>query len=63
MTNNNDPKQTIWEIWFVTATVILMATIFIGTLEGSRIIFPHWDIFASVAFLNFCIALGYGMKK
>lgn len=63
MTYNNDPKQTMWETWFVSSVIILMATLFVGTLEGSRIIFPNWDIFAIVVFINFCVSLGYGMKK
>lgn len=63
MTYNNEPKQTMWEIWFTISVILLLSTIVIGTFENSRIEYPNWPYWAIITFINFCISLGYGMKK
>ena len=62
-TYNNEPKQTMWEMWFITSVVLLLGTLFIGTIEGSVEMFPHFNIWLTIVFINFCVSLGYGIKN
>ena len=55
-------SQTMWETWFVSATTIFLAYIFIGMLEGSKTMFPNWCYFASLSCINFLYCLYVGTK-
>jgi len=55
-------KQSMWETWFVASTVIFLAYIFVGTLEGSKTYFPNWCYFASASCINFLYCLYVGLK-
>ena len=60
-TYNNEPRQTIWELWFVTSVILFIASVFIGTTPGSVQMFPHFDMWLGVVFVNLiaCITVGY----
>jgi hypothetical protein len=55
-------KQTMWEYWFVISVVIFLAYFFVGTLEGSKTIFPNWLPFMLASCINLIICIYYGVK-
>jgi len=59
----SDSKQTMWETWFVASFVILVSYIFVGTMEGSKDMFPNWAIFTVIAMINFIFCTVKGLKK
>ena len=59
----NDPKQTIWEMWFITSIILFVNTIFIGTTEGSVQMFPHFDVWLGIVFLNLVFCVFNGLKQ
>lgn len=63
LNNNNDSKQTMWEMWFVTSVVGVLSTIFLGSLDGSVEMFPNYPYWASAVMINFLVCLYYGCKK
>ena len=55
-------KQTMWEYWFVISVIIFLAYFFVGTLEGSKTIFPNWLPFMLASCINLIICIYYGVK-
>lgn len=62
MKKSNEPRQTMWEMWFVASIIIFLAYFFVGTLEGSKTFFPNWLPFMILATINLLICLYYGFK-
>jgi len=62
-TYSNDPKQTMWEMWFVTSVIVFLATMFVGTIEGSVQMFPHFDMWLGLVFLNLVFCIFNGLKQ
>ena len=54
MTTNNNPKQTIWEIWFTSSITILLIIIFIGTVIDYL---PEHQIYITLLIISFINAL------
>lgn len=63
MTINNDPKQSLWELWFVISTILCLSIFMIGTLPNSKETVPNWDICALLSFINIVICVAIGCKK
>jgi hypothetical protein len=62
MKKSEETKQTMWEYWFVASVIIFLAYLFVGTLEGSMIMFPNWLPFMLLACVNLIICIYYGLK-
>lgn len=64
MTNNhNSNKQTLWEIWFVLSTFILLSSLFIAS---SDVEISHNPIMINIligAFINFIVSIIVGLFK
>jgi uncharacterized membrane protein SirB2 len=58
-----DSRQSMWETWFVASFIIVIAYIFVGTMEGSQEMFPNWYIFTIIAMFNFILCIHRGMRK
>lgn len=59
----NDPKQTMWEAWFITSIILFLGTIFIGTTPGSVQMFPNFDIWLGIIFVNLVFCAFIGLKQ
>ena len=60
---SEETKQTMWETWFVASVIIFLAYLFVGTSEGSKIMFPNWLTFMLISMVNLIICIFYGIKK
>ncbi len=60
---SEETKQTLWETWFVASVIVFLAYLFVGTLEGSKIIFPNWLVFAPISGINLLVCIIIGLKK
>ena len=60
---NNDPKQSLWELWFVISIIWVITIFMIGMLPNSKINFPHWDICAVLCSVNCIFCAVVGCKK
>lgn len=56
-------KQTMWETWFVTSSVLFASIFFVATLDNSRIDFPNLPYLAIPATINLAICIYKGSKK
>lgn len=54
-------RQKFWELWFLVSVVVFSAFFFVGTLEGSREMFPNflWGLVPSIINLAICIYCGF----
>ena len=55
-------QQTMWETWFVASVIIILAFLFVGTLDNSINTYPNWIYYFSIACLNLSICLYYGFR-
>lgn len=55
-------KQTMWEYWFVASCILVLACLFIGTLEGSKNFLPNWPYFMIISSINLAICIYKGLK-
>jgi len=62
-TYNNEPKQTLWEAWFVTSVVLFLGTMFVGTCSGSVQLFPNYDMWLGVTVANLVMCVIIGTQK
>ncbi|MBP6128232.1 hypothetical protein [Flavobacterium sp.] len=60
-TKSEAQKQYIWEAWFVSGVILLLACIFIGTVSAETI-FPYHNYVTIASFLNVATCLYYGNK-
>jgi hypothetical protein len=56
-------KQSTWEVWFIASVLLFSAVFFVGTVEGSREVFPNyvWALGSSV--INLAVCFYYGSKQ
>ena len=67
LNNNNmstypeNPKQTLWETWFVTSVIIMISLLIIGTTDGSKEFVPNFPYYITLSTINLmiCIIIGY----
>ena len=59
---SEEAQQTMWETWFVASVIIILAFLFVGTLDNSVNTYPNWIYYFSIAFINLLICLYYGFK-
>lgn len=62
MSNNNESKQAMWEMWFVASVIIFLATIFVGTTVN-KYEYPNFDIWLGVVIANIIICIMIGSRK
>lgn len=60
---NNEFKQSMWETWFVISLILIIGVFIIGTAPNSKIIYPHWDIYAVFSVANGILCIVIGTKK
>jgi hypothetical protein len=55
-------KQSTWEAWFIVSIIASSSLFFVGTIEGSRDMFPNflWAFIPSI--INLAVCLYYGLK-
>lgn len=59
---SEEAQQTMWETWFVASVIIILAFLFVGTLDNSVNTYPNWIYYFSIAFINLSICLYYGFR-
>lgn len=57
---SEESRQTMWEMWFVASVIILLAYLFVGTLEGSKTFLPNWLPFMLLSMVNLIICIYKG---
>jgi uncharacterized membrane protein YbhN (UPF0104 family) len=62
-TFNNNPNQTIWEIWFVSAIIILLTLLFIGTVIEELCDNQMYINLLIIAFINTISAIIIGLNS
>ena len=62
-TYSNDPRQDLWERWFIISIIFLLSTLFIGTLYNSKTNFPNYLYWLTGATINLIICLIIGLRK
>lgn len=62
-TYNNEPKQTLWEAWFVSSVTLFLGTMFVGTCSGKVHLFPNYDMFLGVVVANLFMCILIGTQK
>jgi uncharacterized membrane protein YbhN (UPF0104 family) len=62
-TFNNNPKQTIWEIWFVSAIIILLTLLFTGTVIEKLCDNQMYINLLIIAFINALSAIIVGLNS
>lgn len=60
-TFNNNPKQTLWETWFISSISILLILLFIGTVIRDLNDNIHYIIILVVSFINALCAIIIGL--
>lgn len=60
-TNNNEPNQTLWEMWFISSVIIMISLLIIGTTDGSKEFVPNFPYYITLSTINLmiCIIIGY----
>lgn len=55
----------IWEVWLYVSIVILVAFLFVGTLEGSKEEYPNWylGVMCAIGNLLACVIKGATTKE
>ena len=56
-------KQSIWEYYFLAALIAFFALFFIGTIEGSKELWPEWPHYFAFTTINLLISIVIGLKK
>lgn len=56
-------NQTIWETWFICSIIVFATYFFVGTLDGSKDMFPNWLPFFLISIINLITCLYIGSKK
>lgn len=62
-TFNNNPRQTIWEMWFVSSIIILLTLLFTGTVIEDLCDNQMYINLLIVAFINTLSAIIVGLKE
>lgn len=62
-TYNNEPKQTLWEAWFVSSVILFLGTMFVGTCTNNVKVFPNYDMFLGVVVANLFMCVLIGTQK
>lgn len=62
-TCSNDPKQSMWETWFVASVIVFLSIIFWGTLYNNEQLPIYYDELLLVIFVNLIYCLTIGIKK
>lgn len=62
-TYNNDPKQTMWETWFIISVILFITSFCIGTLENSVQMFPNFRIWFGISCINLIYCVHIGLKQ
>lgn len=59
-TNNNDPKQTLWEMWFILSIILIGMLIILGSTNGSKETIPDYPYYVLLSVVNFvmCVVVG-----
>jgi hypothetical protein len=55
-------KQAVWEWWFISALIIFLAYMFVGTLDNSREFLPNWLPFALISIFNLLASIIVGVR-
>ena len=63
MNNKEDQNQTAWEMWFVSSCIIFLCYTFVGTIQGSKEVFPNWIVFYIISIINLIACVIVGTKK
>ena len=62
-TYSNDPKQTMWETWFVASIIVFLSIIFWRTLYNNEQLPMYYDALLLATFVNLIYCLYIGLKK
>lgn len=62
-TFNNNPNQTIWEIWFTSSIAILVILLFIGTVIEELCNNPLYITLLITSFINVIFATIVGLNN
>ena len=62
-TYSNEPQQTKWEIWFVTAVILFLSMLFWGTIGNTDNLPVIYDGLLLAVFANLMYCIIIGLKK
>ena len=62
-TYSNDPKQSMWETWFVASVIMFLSIIFWGTYYNNEQLPIYYDALLLTTFVNLIYCLYIGLKK
>ena len=62
-TYSNDPKQSMWETWFVASVTVFLSIIFWGTHYNNEQLPIYYDALLLATFVNLIYCLYIGLKK
>jgi len=62
-TYSNDPKQSMWETWFVTSVILFLSMMFWGTIGNTDNLPIYYDGLLLAIFANLVYCCYIGFKK
>ena len=62
-TYSNDPKQSMWETWFVASVIVFLSIIFWVTHYNNEQLPIYYDALLLATFVNLIYCLTIGLKK
>lgn len=62
-TYSNEPKQTKWEIWFITSVILFLSMMLWGTISNSQNLPIIYDGLLLATFVNLIYCIYKGLQK
>ena len=62
-TYSNNPKQSMWETWFVASVIVFLSIIFWRTHYNNEQLPMYYDELLLTTFVNLIYCLTIGLKK